>query len=258
MKKMIPYSGLLLAGAILFSGCGNAIPEMDEEARSMVVSYAADIVQKYDSNHPAKLQTLTLTSEEAEPELEEASLEDAVNESEKPEETSENQTPDTERGTDSQDGAEQQIEVTDNTLENSEVTLDSFLQFNAFNFLYEGYEVDDSYPTSGTEAYFAMSATAGNKLLVLKFMANNQSQAEETLDMLQTGIRFKVQVNGESKNALVTMLLNDFANYQGVIAAGESVELVVVSEIPEEEAGRIESLALILKNVDETATILLH
>lgn len=247
MKKLIPYSGVLIAGAVLLSGCSNAIPEMDEETKSMVVSYAADIVQKYDSNHPAKLQLPEDSAEEAA----------AEHKTEEEEASAATQEPTSEEEVYLPEETGQENEIIDNTMENSDVTLDSFLQFDNITFSFEGYETADFYPAAGTEIYFSMNSTEGNKLLILKFAASNQSAGEETLDMLQTGIRFKVQINGEIQNAQTTMLLNDFANYQGVIAQGESVELVVVCEIPDDEADAVESLDLIVKNVDETATILL-
>lgn len=253
MKRWIALSGMLLAGAVVLSGCGNAIPEMDEETKAMVISYAADMVQKYDSNQEVRLQTLTVTEEEDVQEEE-----SQISDKEEAEETAGSQEAPAQQETDPGQGAGQQTEVTDNTLENTQVTLDSFLQLDAFHFSYEGYEICDSYPTSGTEAYFSLSATAGNKLLVLKFKAENQRQTEETLDMIQTGIRCKVQTGGETKNALVTMLLNDFANYQDTVAPGESVELVVVCEISEEKTAVEEPLALVLKNAEETAAISLE
>ncbi len=252
MKKIIYYSGLLIAGAVLLSGCNNQIPEMTEEEKAMVVNYAADIVQRYDSNHPAKLQTLT-------PEPEASMPEEPSDETSLPDETKEEQIPDGSQEPEASEVPGKENEVIDNTDESTEVTLDDFLQLEKFHFSYEGYEITEEYPDFETESYFAMSATTpDHTLLVLKFSANNQSQTEETLDMIQKKVRFKMEINGEVKNALTTMLLNDFANYQDVIAAGDTVELVVICEIPKEQEGNIESLGLIVKNEDETATISLH
>lgn len=249
-RKIYCCSGMLLAGLLFMAGCGNEIPEMNEEERSMVVNYAADIVQKYDSNHPTKLQVITSLPEESEPEAEN---EENTTEGEFPEKPEDNST----KG-DFSDSKDDKIEVIDNTAENSEVTLDQAIRIKGFHFEYEGCETDESYPSSGTESYFAMNATEGNELLVLKFSASNQSGAEEILDMLGSGIRFRIQVNGETKNALTTMLLDDFANFKDEIAAGESMDLVVICEIPKEQAGNVSSLALIVKNGGETATISLH
>lgn len=251
MKKLIFSSSILMVCALLLSGCGNEIPEMDEEERSMVVNYAADIVQRYDSNHPVKLQTLISASEnelhEDEPEQnnsEEKVQEALVDENKQNDEVRQEIT--------------QEAEVIDNTILNSDATLDSVLQLAPFSFTYIGYEVEDSYPVSGTESYFAMSATEGNELLILKFLASNQSAAEETLNVLEAGVRFKIRVNEESKNALTTMLLNDFANYQGTVEPGENVELVIICEILAQQTENIETLELVVKNAGETHTISLR
>jgi len=246
MKKMMYYSGLLIAGAVLLSGCNNQIPEMTEEEKTMVVNYAADLVQRYDSNHPAKLQMLTPEPEVPAPE-------------ELPDETKEEQISGGSQEPETSEAPDMENEVIDNAAESTEVTLDDFLQLDGFHFSYEGYEITEEYPDFETESYFAMNATTpDHTLLVLKFSANNQSQTEKTLDMIQKKVRFKMEINGEVKNALTTMLLNDFANYQDVIAAGDTVELVVICEIPKEQEGNIESLGLIVKNEGETATISLR
>lgn len=244
-KKIVCCSSAVLIGMALLTGCQNAIPEMNEEERNMVVNYAADMVQKYDRNHPAKLQMLTLSQEEEN--AREAAEEEAAKE----------QTAKGQEETDADDTSEQ-TEVIDNTQEDAEATLDEAIMYQGFHFSYEGYETRETYPAEGTELYFTMNATEGNELLILKFLADNQSESEEMLNLLDTGIRFKIQVNGETKNALTTMLLNDFANYKDVVAGGESVNLVAICEIPKEQMDDIASLALIVKNEDETATISLH
>ena len=255
MKKKIYYcSGILLAGMLFFSGCGNEIPEMNEEEKSMVVNYAADIVQKYDSNHPTKLQVMVQNMDP----VTEGQISNDENPEIIPEEETFKKQEDLQKKEDSTDTTGKMAEVKDNTVENSEMTLDEAIKYDGFHFSYEGYEMQESYPSSGTESYFAMKATEGNELLILKFLASNQTASDETLDMIQSGIRFKIEVNGESRNALTTMLLNDFANYKNVITAGGSEELVIICEIPGEQINNISSLALIVKNADETATISLH
>ena len=99
--------------------------------------------------------------------------------------------------------------------------------------------------------FFVMNATEGNKLLVLKFQAENLSDGENSLDIAQSGTRFKIVVNGTEKNALTTMLLNDLAYYQKTLNAGESQEVVLICEIPESE--EVSSLGLVMKN-EETST----
>ena len=82
-KKIYCYSGVLLAGMLFLVGCGNEIPEMNEEERNMVVNYAADIVQKYDSNRLTKFQMMTPSPEES---IQEEESAEKVSEQEMPKE----------------------------------------------------------------------------------------------------------------------------------------------------------------------------
>ena len=84
------------------------------------------------------------------------------------------------------------------------------------------------------------------------------STQEKDLNFAQSQTRYKIVVDGAEHNALTTMLLNDLAYYQGVLAPQESVELVLVGEVPAEGADQISSLELTMKSVDETATISLN
>ena len=137
----------------------------------------------------------------------------------------------------------------------SELPLEDFLQVENVTFTYGGYEIADSYPEAGEGVYFTMNATPGTSLLVMKFTAQNTGTETEEVDLLSLGARYKVTVNGETKNALSTMLLNDLASYKGTLEAGESAELVVVTEIPGEQASAVDSVSLIAKNADTTSAI---
>ena len=95
-------------------------------------------------------------------------------------------------------------------------------------------------------------------MFVLKFLVENFSSSEKEVNIAQSNVRFKVVVNGVEKNALTTMLLNDLAYYNGVLAAGESAELVLICEVPVEQTAEISSLVLDLKSVDNEATISLY
>ena len=71
--------------------------------------------------------------------------------------------------------------------------------------------------------------------------------------------KFKISINGESpKYILTTMLMNDLASFTGTIPAGASENLVLVSEIPEEASGSVQSVALLMKNELEDAQLTLN
>ena len=117
------------------------------------------------------------------------------------------------------------------------------------------------YPENNTEDeyFFVVNATSNNKLLVLKFTASNQGTQEALMDMVSQKAAFAIRLNGTtSRNALLTMMLNDLCEYQGTLQSGETKELVLVFEIPQEETTDISSIELMMKTVDNSATISLQ
>ena len=108
--------------------------------------------------------------------------------------------------------------------------------------------MDEFYPKNGNEIYFVMNATPGNNLLVVKFTLRNLLNEEQDIQIQPGTVRVKIIMNGEEKNALTTMLLNDLATYQGTLGPNEETELVVVGEYPVEDLQTIDSLSVKLKN----------
>jgi len=249
MKRRTISGAAVLLAITFMTGCGNAIPELNDQQQELVVEYAAGMALKYDVNRESKLVELTLEQEETDPApADETPEQEAVPDTEKAGEADTNE--------DQQQEALPDVAVIDNTQSTS---IEAFLNLDSVTFTYTGCETYDFYPDQNQEEfYFVMNATQGNKLLVLKFMAENISGTEAVLDMNQSETRYTLMVNGERKNALTTMLLNDLAYYQGTIAPGESVELVLVCEVSSEQAEMTPTLELTMKNVENTATISLN
>ena len=117
----------------------------------------------------------------------------------------------------------------------------------------------DSSGTDVTDKVFAMDAAEGKKLLVLQFVATNDMPEDRELDMFDANPHFRVAVNdGKPENVLSTMLLDDLAMYKDVVPAQTGVQLILVKEIPTEEAGSIQTISLTCKNESESATTLLE
>ena len=262
MKKKWLKGLTVLAASVCLTGCGNAIPEMNEQQHDLIVEYAANELLKYDTNHQSKLTVLELeqqaTEEEGtEPEeaLEAENVQEEAQSKEKvPEEPMENE---------GEGAAAEDVTIVDNTGENQLQTVSSieeFLALEGVQITYSGYETDSTYPSTEAEdeLFFFMNATEGKQLLVLKFKMDNVSGEELAFDMSKEQMRYKIIIDGVEKNALTTMLLNDMAYYQGTLAEGESTELVLVCEIPTEQADTIGTLELKMKSVDNTATISLN
>ena len=228
MNRATGITAAILTASLLLSGCGNQIPDMTEEEQALIVSYAAEVVERHDSNHPSRLES----EEVVELKKEEEAQKEAKKEQLKQEE------------------AAKAEEAKNNEASSSETAKQN-----------EGYELDDSYPDTGEETYFAMDATEGQKLLVLKFLAHNVSGEDRELSMVSSGVRFKITAGGKTQNALTTMLLNDFSNFSETIPGNGTQELVLICEVPADGSvteGGSDSIAVIVRNGDKNATISLQ
>ena len=243
-KKMRPFI-ILLAGTLLvsLSGCGNTIPALSEEQEALVVEYASTAVLKHDANYQGKLVDLsTLSNEEETPE--EETTQEPVEEEDIPKEPEQMQEP--QQDVLSAEQAEAEIQA----------DAEQILGLQDVSLTYSGYEVDEFYPKNGNEIYFVMNATPGNNLLVVKFTLRNLLNEEQDIQIQPGTVRVKIIMNGEEKNALTTMLLNDLATYQGTLGPNEETELVVVGEYPVEDLQVIDSLSVKLKN--ESGEVILN
>ncbi|MBO5472832.1 MAG: hypothetical protein J6A08_03470 [Lachnospiraceae bacterium] len=236
---------ILLCGvgiACILTGCGKTMPELTEEENQIITEYAVGLLLKYDKSHNSRLV--------------DTSAYDLTEDAEEPEQTEE--LPEEEQLASDTAESTEVIDVSQDE-ETLPASIETYYDIPDVAFQYTGYELTSSYPseTEGEDLFFAMNATEGAELLVLKFMAVNTSGNDTQLDMLDRGARFRVSVNGEkSTGVLTTMLLNDMQTYDAVLPAGSSVELISIVEVP--QGTNIESLALILRGNDESVTMTLE
>ena len=228
---------ILLAGTLIVSlnGCGNTIPSLSEEQEALVVEYASTAVLKHDANYQGKLVDLSTLKNEEETPVEET-MQAPAEEADIPKEPEQMQEP--QQDVFSAEQAEAEIQA----------DAEQILGLQDVSLTYSGYEVDEFYPKNGNEIYFVMNATPGNNLLVVKFTLRNLLNEEQDIQIQPGTVRVKIIMNGEEKNALTTMLLNDLATYQGTLGPNEETELVVVGEYPVEDLQTIDSLSVKLKN----------
>lgn len=220
------------------------MPELTEEENDLITEYAVGLLLKYDKNSTSRLIDLAAYEEEREIIEENA---DAVKEAEALEEEEE------------ESSLTVDTEVVDLAEEPKASTIEEFYGIDGFSFQYTGYDFKTEYPDMAdieTDAFFAMEATQGMQLMILKFHVINQYGAE--LDMSDYNTKMRVSVNGESPKSVLfpTMLLNDIQAYKGVPEADGSTELVAIVEVP--EGTSIETLSLILRNDSDNTTISLQ
>ena len=110
--------------------------------------------------------------------------------------------------------------------------------------------------TASMEDFFALDASMGKKLLVLRFHLTNGTEQVESIDLLNTNSRYIITVNDSIRaNALTTMLPNDMSTYAETLEPGQTQELVLLLEVNEDVAGAVQTIALRLKNASNEYTI---
>lgn len=254
MKKSSMLCGLIIGIGVLLTGCSNPfdhMPDLTEEESGLIAEYAAGILIKHDKYAGRLVNDAEIVAADEREVRLKASAE-AFSEMEKEEEQNKAEENASHKGTGEAAGAEE--------VETPFLGIAEFCGAEGFQITYIGHMICDSYPEdTGEERVFAMDATEGNKLLVLKFTAENESGEEQELDILNKNVRFRIAVNDASpKSALSTLLLDDLASYKEVIPPETGVELVLIREITQEEAASVNSISLFLQNASENATTLLE
>lgn len=231
----------IMSAALPMAACGVTGVELTEEQNSQIVEYAAGLLLKYDANYHGRLVQGA--------DLEENQVEEEAPATEPEEPAVENVSEETSV----EDVAEEQEVVVERQIE-------EFYGIDGISISYTGYELKDTYPdASGDDLVFSMNASAGCKLVVLNFNVTNVSGQDINLDMVSIDSKFRISINDASpKYALTTMLMNDLSSYIGTIPAGASENLVLVCEIPEEEAGGIGTIVLLMRNTAEEGQLTLN
>lgn len=248
-KRMWIILGMLIQ-MVMLTGCGVRTINLSEEQSALVAEYAVSLLLKYDANHQDKLLSEEeLLAEQAERKLYQEEVERMKAAQEEATQKKE------------QAQKEKQGAVAESTaIAVSEFDIASLLGLEGMSVSYQGHEITESYPmASSGELGFSMDATSGNQLLILHFTIQNNSDAMAQCDMLSIDARYSGIINGEiRKNILTTMLMDDFASYQGDIQPLGSTETVLIMELTQEEADALSSVQLNIKYNGEVSEIILE
>ncbi|MBO5093842.1 MAG: hypothetical protein J6C33_05730 [Lachnospiraceae bacterium] len=253
MKKSVVLCSMIMSVSLLLGGCGNPfdhMPNLTEEESALIAEYAAGILIKHDKNGGRLASDAEIAAADEREALRQANLDALMETKEKAEEEKE-QEKDTQSASPASEKTEESLPFTG---------IAQFCGADGFQIDYQGYMICDSYPEEDSaDMVFAMDATEGNKLLILQFMAENTTSEDKELDMLSKDIRFKISVNdGEMKNALSTLLLDDLSSYRETVPAQTGVMLVLAREISEQEAAELGAISLSMKSASGNATTLLE
>ncbi len=225
-SSKIKMTALALAAAFAFTGCGEALYELTPEEESAVVSYASHVVAKfnrYQRDGEVFVRQEILDGEDEEEQDSPVSPQETAADTEETEQSPQSGEENTEQnGQGAEDSGNMQ----------NAVSIQEALGLGTITAEYGGSSLCATYDQSDS---YVVDAEAGKQLLVLKVKLTNETGAAADLDVLQKKPSFDAVVNGEKTvKAQMTILPNDLATYQGSISPGESVDTVIIFQIPEE------------------------
>ncbi len=214
MRKKTVQIAVAAAAGLMLTGCGDAAYSLTADEESIIVSYAAHMVTKYNTYQKEGLTFVDMEMSEEE---------------EVPEETEQQ---DTETVPD--DAAPGGPAAPAEDVQQPSAQTADFAQLfgtDGISFTYVGARLDDSYVES---SYYAVQADRGYTYLILGIDITNNSQEEAALDYLSRQPQFSVTVNEEVRSpAEITVLTQDFSTYVGTLAAGETKETVLLFQVPD-------------------------
>ncbi len=240
--------------AFALTGCGT---DLTEQETRIIGEYAADLLLKYDVNYQERLS--------------EDTQEDVVTEAT---ETTEATEATTEAATDTQDVPDTETEQNADTTENTEsssseddsvvptvsgntsniaaiVGLEGIsVQYNRCMFL-------DRYPSLDQDgAFIYLEAEPGYKLVVLKFDIINNTNEDKMVDLLDSGLDYRLVLN-ETKAAkpMLTILTDDLGTYKAVVPADTEQSAVLVFQMSDGLVDNIQSLNLRVMYQNQENTI---
>lgn len=243
MKKKILFPIAMFASALALTSCADAMPDLTEEQQDIIAEYSAQQLLKYCSYYDDGLDQEAMTDEETETETEDQSVEDA------PEDTQ------TDGGTTEETETMEAQTESVQTLNLDQVDLAELLQQDEFEITYDKYEIDTSYPQDAN-ASFSLDAPTGKEFLVLFFSAENMSSEEATFDILNTDIKFKMNLNDLGyKSNLSTLLMDDLSTCEDQFTGNETKEYVLILQMNESDVTDAETLILEIESGDNTTQI---
>jgi predicted nucleic acid-binding Zn-ribbon protein len=236
--------GVLLAGVLMLTGCGEEPWELTDNEQDIIVNYAAHIVAKYNVKQPEGYTYVYQSDEDedetdAEPEADEAEVAE--------DETGEAAEPEDKDTADAQEDQEQEIqEQTDDSAE--AVSLSEALGLVNVQAVYTGAQICDNYDSVVPEA--------GKELLILHVTLQNNTSEEQPCDLMSELPVFRAVVNGTVETTSeLTILTENLATWETPIAAGASEDAIILFQVQAGQISEVEQLKLQVSAAGATNTV---
>ena len=227
-KRQIRLVAILVSSMFVLTGCGpTPLHEMTDEERDIVVHYAAYVVGKHNI-----YQKDGMTNADPEQWLE------AEEEPITTEESQENVDSSLSNGSETSSA---QTEISQ-----QKITLEEALGVkDKASVTYKGFKTSDTYQEGN---YYSLNTVFGKTFLIMNFTIKNTSSKDLKIDAFSNNSLYAVSVDGkEQGQAEQTFLTYSLSTYQGKLKSGESVDVVLLFEIPAEESEGIKDVKMSLR-----------
>lgn len=225
--KRIKIMASVLVAATVMTGCGTKIYEMTDEEQQLIVNYSAYALSKHNIYQPDGMTSAT-ESETEEQDTSTTETETKTADEKTSEKTSEKTDTGQENGNSGQ--SQQTAQETKPTMQT--VSLAQAIGYEGLSVSYAGMTTQETYKEG---SYYSMEAGAGNTYAVLKFTLSNTTGADMNVDLFTNTGKYRAAFSGgkeyEAKGSFLTYALNTF---QGTIAAGQSVDVVLLFKVPQD------------------------
>lgn len=208
----------VIAAAVL-GGCGEAPYELTDSEENIIVNYSAHVVSKYNTVQKKGIKYVK--------------MEQPVEKVPEPEAPAENST-EQQMPSESvavQDGSGGGASSSEESEGASVVSLNELFGQPGLEVAYTGAYLAPNYIE---DSYYSVESEPGKTYVVVTISMTNTGESEIEVDHLAHRPSFAVTVNGETKaKSELTILMEDFATYQGVLSAGAVQEAVLLFQVPD-------------------------
>lgn len=225
--KRIKIMASVLVAATVMTGCGTKIYDMTDEEQQLIVNYSAYALSKHNIYQPDGMTSAT-ESETEEQDTSATETETETADGKTSEKTSEK----TDTGQENENPGQSQQTAQETKPTMQTVSLAQAIGYEGLSVSYAGLTTEETYKEG---SYYSMEAGAGNTYAVLKFTLSNTTGADMNVDLFTNTGKYRAAFSGgkeyEAEGSFLTYALNTF---QGTIAAGQSVDVVLLFKVPQD------------------------
>ncbi len=233
LRKILLLS-VLTVFTVVLAGCSDKLTELTPSERDSIVSYSAHLVTKYNSNQKKGFVYLD---------------EETIQKIKKNQQPSTPVIPTIPTNSTNEDN--QSGNQTGSASKN--VTAKEAMGLTGINAVVTGINLADSY--TGENGAYNITPSEGKKLLWLNIQLTNETSAPIAVDVLSSGMRFYIQVNGKSESSsMVTILDDDLATLQKSMAPGEKIDAMLFFQASEQNKDALTKVDFIVKK-DKTSYV---